>query len=81
MAPVPAKKGESFCLYPDEPIGSSHWEVFNVLGVSIGSHDFTAPSACWNTAEMAPGVYFVRLKLKYFDGRETAFWKKVVVIP
>ena len=82
MAPVPIKKGEKVCLYPDAPISASRWEVYNVLGVSMADLSFDAPNGnCWDTSGFAPGLYFVRLRLTYSDGRETQAWKKIVVKP
>jgi hypothetical protein len=82
LAPVPVKKGEAICLYPDSPIAGSKWQIHNVVGVSVANLAFDSPLGnCWNTSGVAPGIYFVRLTLAYVDGRETRAWKKVVVTP
>jgi hypothetical protein len=82
LAPVPAHRGGDICLYPDERISGSKWEVYNVMGVSVKSLTFNSPYGnCWNTSGVAPGVYFVLLNLSYADGKETKAWKKVVVTP
>jgi hypothetical protein len=82
LAPVPVKKGENVYLFPDTPISGSKWEISNVLGVSVGSLSFNGPTNnFWNTGDVAPGLYFVRLTLAYTDGRAVTSRKKIVVAP
>jgi len=82
LAPVPAKKGENICLYPDTPISSSRWGIYTVMGVSVANLSFATPNGhCWDTSGYAPGLYFIKLKLTYSDGREAQAWKKVMVTP
>jgi hypothetical protein len=80
LAPVPAPRGTPVCLYPDAPIVSSHWDIFNFVGESVASLDFGATAQdCWDTAGVAPGLYLVRLKIVYADGSTQTSWHKVVV--
>jgi hypothetical protein len=77
---MPVHVGTDLCLYPDQAIRGSHWEIYNILGVSLQNLTFNNPTGnCWKTRGFAPGMYFVRLTLTYEDGRETKVWKKVVV--
>jgi xanthomonalisin len=82
LAPVPVSKGGTICLYPDRPIQSSQWDVFNFVGESQASLSFsTAFNNCWNTAGMGAGVYMVRVKLVYADSTDATLWKKIVITP
>ena len=82
LAPVPVSKGGTICLYPDRPIQSSQWDVFNFVGESQASLSFsTAFNNCWNTTGMGAGVYMVRVKLAYADGTHATLWKKIVITP
>jgi subtilase family serine protease len=82
LAPVPVSKGDTICLYPDRPIQSSQWDVFNFVGESQASLSFsTAFNNCWNTTGMGAGVYMVRVKMVYADGTNTTLWKKIVITP
>jgi hypothetical protein len=79
LAPVPVKAGGSVCLYPDAPIASSHLDVFDLMGESLKSLNFAGGQPCWNTAGMGAGIYAVRMKLVYADGRSGTFWQKIIV--
>jgi hypothetical protein len=80
LAPVPVQAGSPVCLYPDNPIASSQWDIFNVLAESVASLSFNSPSDnCWNTTGVAPGLYFVRLKITYADGHSMTQWRKVII--
>jgi hypothetical protein len=71
--------GGSICLFPDSPIASSHWDVFNFAGEAVISLDFGGVEPCWNTAGIGAGIYAVRLKLDYLDGRRATVWQKIIV--
>ena len=80
LAPVPVSRGTPLCLYPDAPILSSQWDVFNFVGESVVSLGFPSPfQNCWDTGGVAAGVYLVRLKITYANGSVLTFWRKVVV--
>jgi photosystem II stability/assembly factor-like uncharacterized protein len=82
LAPVPVSKGGSICLYPDKPIQSSQWDVFNFVGQSQASLSFsTAFNNCWNTTGVGAGVYLARVKLVYADGTLKTLWQKIVIKP
>ncbi len=82
LAPVPVPKGGTICLYPDRPIQSSQWDVFNFIGESQASISFSSGlNDCWNTAGTAAGVYLVRVKLDYADNTKATIWKKIVITP
>lgn len=80
LAPVPASRGTAVCLYPDSPLLSSQWNIYNFVGESVASLSFgSSASNCWDTTGVAPGLYLVKLKLTYTDGTVKSDWHKVVV--
>jgi hypothetical protein len=80
LAPVPILKGNNLCLYPDKPLSGSQWEIFNFVGESQGSVIFsTGLNNCWNTSNVGPGVYLIKVILNYSDGTSATFWKKIIV--
>ena len=77
---MPLRTGDNLCLYPEKPLASSHWEIFNLMGESIAKLSFdTGNSDCWSTAGVAPGVYLVRMKLVYADGHIETVRKRIVI--
>ncbi len=82
LAPVPVSKGGTICLYPDKPIQSSQWDVFNFVRESKATLTFSSGlNDCWNTTGTAAGVYLVRVKMVYADGTKATIWKKIVITP
>jgi hypothetical protein len=80
LGPVPIKRNGYLCLYPEKPLVSSAWDVYNLVGQSIARVDFGAEGrSCWNTAGIPPGIYIVKLKLNYMDGTTGTTWQKVLV--
>ena len=82
LAPVPVVRGGNICLYPDKSISGSQWDVFNLMGESQASLSFSSGyNECWDTSNVGPGVYAVRVKENYTDGTSATFWQKVLVTP
>ncbi len=82
LAPVPVSRGGKICLFPDYPILNSQWDVFNFTGESVAGFSFPdSQKNCWDTAGIGPGVYMVRIKLKYADGSDGVVWKKIIIKP
>jgi len=80
LGPVPVPRNEDICLYPDKPLSSSKWSVFDLTGRLLASKKFgREPRPCWGTAFLPPGVYVVRLELVYADGDSGTTWQKVLV--
>ena len=80
LAPMPLRTGDNLCLYPEKPLASSHWEIFNLMGESIAKLSFdTGYSDCWPTQGVAPGIYLVRMKLTYADGHTETVSKRIVI--
>jgi hypothetical protein len=78
---MPVRDGDPVCLYPNDPIQSSQWEIFNLMGESLASLSFpTGQNNCWSTAGVAPGVYIVQMKLTYADGHAAVVKKKIVIV-
>ncbi len=79
LCPVPVSRNGNLCLFPDKPILSSHWDVYDWIGVSIASLNFGSNQGCWNVGNLPPGIYIVRIKVIYPDGSGQTNWQKVVV--
>jgi len=81
LGPVPVPRGGNLCLFPDKPISTVQWDVFNLYGEVAARFIVTALSSqpCWSTIGVPPGMYIVRLKLSYGDGTAGTAWQKVVV--
>jgi hypothetical protein len=77
---VPVPNGGDLCLYPDKPTLSSHWDVYDWIGICVARLDFTGGNqACWNVSGLSPGIYIVRMKINYSDGSDRTTWQKIVV--
>lgn len=82
LAPVPVSKGGTICMYPDNPIAGSQWDIFTFTGESLASLTFlNGLKNCWDTTGVSPGVYLIRLKVNYLDGSNSTVWKKIIVKP
>jgi hypothetical protein len=80
LGPVPVPRNGNLCLYPDKPLVSSQWDVYNFVGESVAHTAFGSETRpCWNTSGISPGLYSVRLKLAYLDGTTGTTWQKVLV--
>lgn len=66
-------------MYPDKPIQSCQWDVYDWIGASIASLNFNGNNACWNVSGVPPGIYIVRIKVIYRDGDTGTTWQKIVV--
>jgi hypothetical protein len=79
LCPVPVPRNGNLCLFPDKPYQTSHWDVYDWVGVSIASLNFGGGNACWNVQGVPPGIYIVRIKMTYLDGSSSTTWQKIVV--
>jgi len=81
LAPVPAKQGQTICLYFDAAPKASHWQIYKLTGERVADLEFTNEVAqCWDTLHVAPGIYFVRTKVDYADGSSKSVTQKVAVV-
>jgi hypothetical protein len=82
LAPVPATRGERVCMFYTKAPTSSEMEIYNANGEKLSKVSIEeANNHCWNTTNAAPGVYFVKIVVKYQDGKSETIWRKAVVIP
>ena len=82
LAPVPAHRGDRVILFFDKPPKATQWEIVNVAGESVATLSFTGTSNhYWDSTGVAPGIYFVRIKINYLDGTNIQITRKAVVIP
>jgi hypothetical protein len=57
-------------------------EIYNANGERLSAVSTTTTNKhCWDTTNTAPGVYFVKIVVKYQDGTSETIWRKAVVIP
>jgi hypothetical protein len=82
LAPVPVMRGQKTCMFYSKNPASSEMEIFNVNGEKISNISAQGGfNHCWDTSNAAPGVYFVKIVVKYQDGKSETIWRKAVVIP
>jgi hypothetical protein len=82
MAPVPATRGTKVCMFYTKAPTSSEMEIYNANGEKLSKVDTPGVHEhCWDTKNAAPGVYFVKIVVKYQDGKSETIWRKAVVIP
>jgi hypothetical protein len=70
------------CLFVTQAPASSEMEIYNASGEKLGKvivRDLN--NHCWDTKNAAPGVYFVKIVVKYQDGKSETIWRKAVIIP
>jgi hypothetical protein len=80
LAPVPVRGGQPLCLYFAQPALASHWDVYAITGALVAHLDFGAGGQqCWDTAGIAPGIYFVRLVIDDAGGGKETRWQKVAL--
>jgi hypothetical protein len=80
LGPVPVPRGGNLCLFPDKPINSTVWDVYNLKGEFVAHLEINSTSQpCWTTVGVPPGLYLVRLNLTYSDGTTGTVWQKVVL--
>jgi hypothetical protein len=77
FAPMPLRTGETLYLFPDKPIISNDWKIFNLMGEMVT--EISANS--WSTQGVAPGVYIVEMTLTYTDGSMVTTTKKILIRP
>jgi type VI secretion system secreted protein VgrG len=85
LAPVPVRAGGNVILFFDKAPASTAWEIYNVAGERVARLSFNGfpgpQSHYWQTAGVAPGVYFVKVQIAYRDGTNIQIIRKAVVVP
>jgi hypothetical protein len=80
LGPVPAKKGDPVCMYFDSAPRTTEWLVLNTRGERVASLQFSSEvQQCWATQGVAPGIYFVRVKVNGLDGRQSTLVQKLAI--
>jgi tripartite motif-containing protein 71 len=79
--PVPARPGQSLCLAFERQPSSAEWEAYNAAGERVATASTIGESHCWQSPTLAPGVYFLRLKVGFADGSSTEKTQKLVFVP
>jgi hypothetical protein len=81
LGPVPARAGEALRLFCPNALASSTWTVYNIAGQVVATTSFGASSApSWSTANVASGVYLVRVHYVTQAGQAASVIQKVVVL-
>ena len=82
VGPVPARAGQPICLGSNKGASSSNWEVYNTAGQRISSLGFGGEnSQCMQTQAIAPGIYYVKVKVEKSGGGTEDRWQKISIVP
>lgn len=82
LGPVPARIGEPVCVKLPSLPDWSRWWVFNSAGQQVSQFSFgAAQQACWATAGLRPGVYYLRVELGWPGGGSQLIRQKTVLAP
>lgn len=75
------KKGEDLCLgFAGRP-DKTDIELYNFGGERVVISDLSGSRQCIQTGSLAPGVYFLRMKITLADGRTQDRWQRVAILP
>jgi hypothetical protein len=75
------KKGEDLCLgFAGKP-DKTDVELYNFGGERVVISDLSGSRQCIQTGSLAPGVYFLRMKITLADGRTQDRWQRVAILP
>jgi len=81
LAPSPAVSGQLVTLYFDGVPEYSEWAIYNVAGEQVALLGFQGLGLHgWGTKGVAPGLYFVRLKVGFAGGEKREWVQKIVVV-
>ncbi len=84
MAPVPVKAGQPVCMYFNNTPSSAKWTVYNTAGEVVAVLNFSGPAKqCWDTgaAKLAPGLYWIEIKVVNADSSMYTEWKRIAIQP
>jgi hypothetical protein len=82
FGPVPQKKGQPVCVSYEKPVNNSHWDIYNLAGQKISAADYgNDASPCWDSSNVAPGIYMIRSSLSFSDGSSKNVWNKIIIQP
>ncbi len=84
VAPVPVKAGQPVCMYFDITPVTAKWTVYNTVGEVIATLNFSGPAKqCWDTgaAKLAPGLYWIEIKVVDPDTNVFTEWKRIAIQP
>jgi len=83
LAPVPAQRGEPVCLGLLKAAQRSDWSVHDLSGRRVAALSFGSGAglqACWDTSRAPPGIYIIRVAIRYSDGSSGTLVQKVAVL-
>jgi hypothetical protein len=82
LGPSPAKKGQPICLYTQQGVVSSTWTVYNSGNQKVSTLTFGSEAQqCCATDTLAPGMYYVSIKVTLADGSTVTKSLKVAILP
>ena len=80
VAPNPASSGGDLCAYFERAPLSSAWSVYNMAGEEVLRARFSGQAQQCVANNLAPGVYFINIESRGFNGTTKSELRKVAVV-
>lgn len=82
MTSVPARSGQAATIYFENRPRHTVWDVYGLDQKKVAHLEFGASAAqSWQTAGIPPGLYYVRLRVEYMNGKKNDLVRKILIRP